>query len=116
MCIRDRDVSSLLKGPAKKPVKIKLQRPGEKKPFEVDVIREKISIDAVPYYGMVDPKTAYIRLSNFTVNCSEDVKKAFLELRKEKPEALILDMRSNPGLSLIHISSCFNKRINHGFF
>lgn len=91
------DVSSLLKGPAKKPVKIKLQRPGEKKPFEVDVIREKISIDAVPYYGMVDPKTAYIRLSNFTVNCSEDVKKAFLELRKEKPEALILDMRSNPG-------------------
>ncbi len=91
------DVSSLLKGPAKKPVKIKLQRPGEKNPFEVDVVREKISIDAVPYYGMVDPKTAYIRLSNFTVNCSEDVKKAYLELKKENPEALILDMRSNPG-------------------
>ena len=91
------DVSNLLKGPAKKPVKIKLQRPGEKKPFEVDVVREKISIDAVPYYGMLNNKTAYIRLSNFTANCSEDVKKAFLDLKKEKPESLILDMRSNPG-------------------
>ncbi len=91
------DVSNLLKGPAKKPVKIKLQRPGQKKPYEVDVIREKIMIDAVPYYGMVDNNTAYIRLSNFTVNCSEEVKKAYLELKKNNPGALILDMRSNPG-------------------
>ncbi|SHF45369.1 C-terminal processing peptidase-3. Serine peptidase. MEROPS family S41A [Mariniphaga anaerophila] len=91
------DVSNLLKGPAKKPVKIKLQRPGKKKPFEVDVVREKISIDAVPYYGMLDNNMAYIRLSNFTANCSEDVKKAFLELKENNPEGLVLDMRSNPG-------------------
>lgn len=91
------DVSNLLKGPAKKPVKIKLQRPGEKKPYEVDVVREKINIDAVPYYGMVENNTAYIRLSQFTANCSEDVKKAFLELKKNNPEALILDLRGNGG-------------------
>ncbi len=36
------DVSNLLKGPAKKPVKIKVQRPGDKKPFEVDVIAKKL--------------------------------------------------------------------------
>ncbi len=91
------DVSNLLKGPANKPVKIKLQRPGMKKPFEVNVVREKISIDPVPYYGMLDSKTAYIRFTNFTANCSEDVRKAFLELKKDKPSSLILDVRSNPG-------------------
>ena len=91
------DVSSLLKGPANKPVTIKLQRPGQKKPFTVDVVREKISIDAVPYYGMIDQNTAYIRLSSFTANCSEDVKKAFLELKENKPDGLILDLRGNPG-------------------
>ena len=92
------DVSSLLKGPANKPVKIKLQRPGQKKPYTVDVIREKISIDAVPYYGMLDEKTAYIRLSNFTANCSKDVQKAFLELKeKNNPQSLVLDLRGNPG-------------------
>ncbi len=91
------DVSNLLKGPAKNPVKIKIQRPGKKKPFEVDVVREKISIDAVPYYGMIDDNTAYIRLSNFTAKCSEEVKKAFVELEKNNPESIIFDVRSNPG-------------------
>jgi carboxyl-terminal processing protease len=91
------DVSNILKGPAKRPVKIKLQRPGEKKPYEVDVIREKITIEAVPYYGMIGNNIAYIRLSNFTANCSEEVKKAYLELKKNRPDALVLDVRSNPG-------------------
>ena len=91
------DVSNMLKGPAQKPVKIKYERYGEKKPLVVDVVREKISIDAVPYYGMLDKNTAYIRLSSFTENCSGEVKKAFLELKKNNPQALILDLRGNPG-------------------
>jgi carboxyl-terminal processing protease len=92
------DVSSLLKGPANKPVKIKVERPGTKKPFTVDVVREKIQIDAVPYYGMLDNETGYIRLSNFTANCSNQVKTAFQELKeKNNPESLVLDLRGNPG-------------------
>ena len=91
------DVSSLLKGPANKPVTIKLQRPGAKKPYTVDVVREKISIDAVPYYGMLDDNTAYIRLSNFTLDCSKEVQKAFVELKENNPKSLVLDLRGNPG-------------------
>ncbi len=91
------DVSNLLKGSANKPVKIKYERFGEKKPVTVDVVREKISIPAVPYFGMLENNTAYIRLSNFTDNCSKEVKDAFNELKKNNPQALILDLRSNPG-------------------
>ena len=91
------DVSSLLKGPANKPVKIKYERYGEKKPVTIDVVREKIQIDAVPYYGMLDKNTAYIRLSSFTANCSNEVKKAFLELKNNDPHSLVLDLRGNPG-------------------
>ncbi len=91
------DVSNLLKGPANKPVKIKYERYGEKKPIVVDVVREKIHIEAVPFYGMIDKNTAYIRLSNFTANCSNEVKKAFLELKKNDPHSLVLDLRGNPG-------------------
>ena len=108
------DVSNLLKGPAKKPVKIKAQRPGDKKPFEVEVIREKISIAAVPYYGMIDNKTAYIRLSNFTAECSKEVKDAFLELKKNKPESLILDLRSNPGGLLLEAVKIVNMFVPKG--
>lgn len=91
------DVSNLLKGPANKPVKIKYERYGQNKPVTIDVVREKITIEAVPYYGMLDNNTAYIRLSNFTDNCSNEVKMAFLELQKNNPHSLVLDLRGNPG-------------------
>jgi carboxyl-terminal processing protease len=91
------DVSNMLKGAAKKPVRLNILRPGDNKAFEINVVREKIIIDAIPFYGMLDDKTAYIRLSNFTASSGDGVKKAFLELKKNKPDALILDMRSNPG-------------------
>ncbi len=91
------DVSNMLKGAAKKPVRLSILRPGNNKAFEVNVIREKITIDPIPYSGMIDEETAYIRLSNFTSNSGDEVKKAFLELKKNDPAALILDMRSNPG-------------------
>jgi carboxyl-terminal processing protease len=108
------DVSNLLKGPANKPVKIKLQRPGEKKTITVDVIREKITIDAVPYYGMLDSNTAYIRLSNFTANCSKEVQKAFLDLKKNNPQSLILDLRGNPGGLLMEAVNIVNLFVPKG--
>lgn len=97
------DVSELLKGPAMKPVKLKIKRPTDNKTFDIDVVREKITIEAVPYYAMLDDKTAYIRLSNFTQNCGDEIKKAYLKLKANNPESLILDLRSNPG-GLLHES------------
>jgi len=108
------DVSNLLKGPANKPVKIKYERYGEKKPVTIDVVREKISIDAVPYYGMIDKNTAYIRLSSFTANCSNEVKTAFLELQKNNPHSLVLDLRSNPGGLLMEAVEIVNLFVPKG--
>lgn len=103
------DVSTLLKGPARNPVKLKIQRPGDKKPFDVELIREKISIDDVPYYGMLDESTGYIRLSNFTQDCSDEVRKALVELKSmHHPKSLILDLRSNPGGLLIEAVRIMN--------
>ncbi len=109
------DVSNLLKGPANQVVKIKVQRPGEKKPRNFDIVREKIHIDAVPYYGMLDNETGYIRLSNFTTNCSNDVKKAFVELKEQQgAKSLVLDLRSNPGGLLIEAVKITNLFVQKG--
>lgn len=92
------DVSTLLKGPANKAVVVKIQRYGQKKPMEIEIIREKIQIDPVPYYGMLDKETGYIRLTNFTVDCTERVKIALIELKeKQGAKSIVLDLRSNPG-------------------
>ena len=96
------DVSTLLKGSAGQTVKVKVSRLGTKKPIEFDIVREKISIDPISYYGMADEKTGYIRLSNFTKDCAEKVKKAMLDLKDAHgAENLILDLRGNPGGLLI---------------
>jgi len=36
-------------------------------------------------------------LSSFYANCSNEVKNAFLELKKNNPHSLVLDLRGNPG-------------------
>lgn len=105
------DVSNLLKGPANKPVIVKVQRYGQKKPMDIEIIREKIQIDPVPYYGMLDNETGYIRLSNFTVDCTERVKMALIELKeKHGAKTLMLDLRNNPGgllMEAVRIANLF---------
>ncbi len=109
------DVSDILKGPAKKPVKVMMQRPGEKKPFTLDIVREEIQIDPVTYYGMIDDITGYVRLSSFTDGCSENVKNAILDLKDKKgAKNLVLDLRSNPGGLLGEAVKVTNLFVNHG--
>lgn len=92
------EVSEKLKGPANTIVKIKVKRPGQEKPLVVELKREKIQINAVPYYGMINDKTGIIILSNFTQNCSDEVRKAFLDLKTNyHASGIVLDLRGNPG-------------------
>ena len=109
------DVSEILKGPAKKVIKVKMQRPGEKKPFTLDIVREEIQIDPVTYYGMIDAKTGYVRLSSFTDGCAESVRDAIVDLRDKKgAKTLVLDLRSNPGGLLGEAVKVTNLFVNHG--
>jgi carboxyl-terminal processing protease len=92
------DVSKLLKGQANTSVKVLIEREGEKKPFEVTLVREDIKIKNVPYYGIVDEGIGYIKLTGFTENASKEVKNALLELKeKNKIKSVILDLRDNGG-------------------
>jgi len=109
------DVSEILKGPAKKAIKVKMQRPGEKKPFTLDIVREEIQIDPVTYYGMIDAKTGYVRLSSFTDGCAESVREAVVNLRDKKGATkMVLDLRSNPGGLLGEAVKVTNLFVNHG--
>lgn len=109
------EVSEMLKGPAKKPITVKIQRPGEKKPFSLDIVREEIQINPVTYYGMVDDQTGYLRLSSFTDGCAEIMKSAILDLRDKKgAKKLVIDLRSNPGGLLSEAVKVTNLFVNHG--
>jgi carboxyl-terminal processing protease len=88
-------VSDKLKGNPGTPITLTIEREGKEKDYSLK--REKIVIPPVPYYGMIDSKTGYIRFTNFTQDCIEDVKSAFNSLKSNNPQQIILDLRGNPG-------------------
>ncbi len=92
------DVSSILKGQPGTSFKLVIERAGESKPLTFDIIREKITIDPVPYFGMLEGGVGYIKLNSFTQTASSDVKKALLDLKaKNTLGGLVLDLRDNGG-------------------
>ncbi|MFA5477428.1 MAG: S41 family peptidase, partial [Bacteroidales bacterium] len=91
-------VSTILKGEAGTTLKLRVERESVEKPFEVELKRENITIDNIPYYGMVSSNIGYIKLSGFTQDAGKEVKKAFLELKQENDvQGVILDLRGNGG-------------------
>lgn len=90
--------SEKLKGQPNTIVKIKYQRPGEKKPQIVDVTRKRIQMDPVKYYGVMKDSIGYINFSNFTDQSASEVKTVFEDLKNNKHiTSLIFDLRDNPG-------------------
>lgn len=108
-------VSERLKGKPGTELVLDIERYGIENPFKVTLIREKISILNVPYFGMIDPGTGYIRVSNFTTGASAEVEKAFRELKKDHDlTSLVLDFRSNPGGLLIEAVRICNLFVDKG--
>ena len=79
-------------------VKLTIRRINEK-PFDVTIKREEIKTHSVKT-DIKDDDVLYIRISSFTEDVDEDVKKAFNEetkKRKKPLKGIVLDVRNNPG-------------------
>lgn len=63
----------------------------------VTVTRQRIHIPDVEYYGMLDSKTGYVSQVGFSDGVSDDVAKAFLDLKSQGMETFVLDLRGNGG-------------------
>jgi carboxyl-terminal processing protease len=88
-------VSDKLKGNPGTDISVTIERNGKEMDFQMK--REKIVIPPVPWFGMIDSKTGYIRFTTFTKDCIEDVRKALTTLEESHPQQIILDLRGNPG-------------------
>ena len=92
------EVSELLKGVPNTKMDLKIQRPNEKKPREVELIRKQILVDQVTYYGVRGDGVGYIYLKSFTDKSAQEVKAALEDLKKNHQiKSLVLDLRNNPG-------------------
>jgi len=87
----------LLNGQAKSEITLTIKRHSSSAPFDVKLTREKITVKNVPYFGMINDKIGYMRLTDFTQKAGNEVKEALLDLKEKGAERIILDLRGNPG-------------------
>lgn len=91
------NAAALIRGPAGTTVHLAIERDGEV--FEVEVKRDVINIPSVRG-EILEDNIAYVRLSRFGNNTTDNLSDVLDELMGQNPLGLILDLRSNPGGTL----------------
>ena len=97
------DAINVLRGPAGAKITLTLLRPSTKEIKEYTLQRAEIKIQSVKGARLLDPeftgpfKIGYIRLVQFNEPTADELSKALDELQKQGMQALILDLRNNPG-------------------
>jgi carboxyl-terminal processing protease len=97
------DAINVLRGPAGAKVGLTLLRPSTKEIKEYMLQRVEIKIQSVKGERLLPPeltgpfRIGYIRLIQFNEPTADELSKAIDDLQKQGMQALILDLRNNPG-------------------
>ncbi|MET3977964.1 carboxyl-terminal processing protease [Mucilaginibacter sp. UYP25] len=89
-------ISQLLKGSKGAVIKLLMKRDADT-PLVKTLTRDEIKQPNVVYTGIVANNMGYIKLNKFLENSAEEVTTALIALKKNNPNGIILDLRSNGG-------------------
>ncbi|MEK6220724.1 MAG: S41 family peptidase, partial [Chloroflexota bacterium] len=84
-------------GPAGSIVVLTVERDDIPEPFDVEIIRSRISIPNIEAEILEDSNIAYLKLFNFGSSSAEDLHVVLADLLGQNPDGLILDLRNNGG-------------------
>ena len=92
-----REAVSRLRGPRGVVVAITIRREGEEDPIEVDIVRDDIEVPSVKGARMLTDRVGYVRVTQFSATTPDALQRALDELLAQNMDALILDLRNDPG-------------------
>lgn len=101
-------VSDRLRGEPGTSFILKVKRPSTGKVMKVKLTRRTIQMSFLPYYGLLDGGIGYINFNSFTDQCAKDVRRAFIDLKKQGAKKLVFDLRNNGGGSVSEAVSIVN--------
>ncbi len=96
------DAIMRIRGPKGTRVTLTIERPGEP-PFDVEVVRARIDVPTVEAGQLADGRIAYLRVYEFNERATHEVRAALRKLMADEPQALILDLRDDPG-GYLHVA------------
>jgi len=94
-----REAVERLRGEKGTPVTLSIRRSGEESEMELTIVRDEIAVSSVKGTRMVAPGIGYLRITQFAAPTTELVAEGIAELQADETplEALVLDLRNNPG-------------------
>ena len=107
-------VSSHLRGEPGTTFLLKILRPTTGKKMTFKITRQTIKMPEITWYGLLSNQTGYIALNTFTGEPAKQMRLAFVDLKKQGAEKLILDLRGNGGGSLSECVDILNMWLPKG--
>lgn len=86
----------LIRGEKGTEVKLSIMRGENADPIDLTIIRDEIPIETV-YAEMIGNKVAHIQITSFSENTYQELLDAIKEMEAEGMEAVVMDVRGNPG-------------------
>lgn len=91
-------VSSMLRGQAGSTVNLRVKRPyAADSLLDLTITREKVKRPSVPYAGVIDGRTGYIRLTSFIDQSPAEIEEALKDFKQKGVKEVVLDLRGNGG-------------------
>jgi carboxyl-terminal processing protease len=91
------DAVKRMRGKPGEAVNLTILRESEKKVLEFKIVRDIIKIKDIKEARILEDGIGYIRLVEFRENTPQEINTALENLNKQGMDALILDLRNNPG-------------------
>jgi len=91
------EVVGMLRGKVGTAVKIKIKRGSQDELLVYEIIRDKIPLLNIPYFGEIEDGIGYIKLSRFNQEAAKELDNALWELNDKNVKGVIFDLRTNPG-------------------
>jgi len=95
------EVVSRIKGEQGTTVNLGIQRPSIETPLQLTVAREVVDLPTIDKAQVSEDGVGYIRINEFGTRTGEEFAQALQKLEGEGMQALILDLRDNPGGYLV---------------
>lgn len=92
------EVSKNVRGERGTTVNIKIERAGQEKPLEFNIVRGGVPLPSIRNYFMLKDGVGYVGFTGgFQETSADELDEAMSDLKKQGMKSLVLDLRGNPG-------------------
>lgn len=104
------EANKLMRGQLGSTLNLTVRRYGKEDPIKLNFVREQVTIENIPYTGMLSEDIGYVKLNEFTMQSGRDVRNSVADLKEQGAKKVILDLRGNPGgllMEAVNIANIF---------